>query len=88
MSQAVKDVSASYDALLELFESIENFLSRLEIYTKIPPTAAMTDILVKIMIELLSTLALSTKQVKQGRPSEFVLSLRYGILLNAMQRNL
>lgn len=74
MSQAVKDVSASYDALIDLFESIENFLNRFDIYTKIPPTAAMTDIIVKIMVELLSTLALATRQVKQGRLSEFDLA--------------
>ena len=35
---------------------------------------ALTSILVKIMVELMSTLALATKQVKQGRFSEFVLA--------------
>ena len=70
MNQAVNDVSASYDALMDLFESIESFLARLEIYTKIPPTAAMTDIVIKIMVEVLNTLALATKQVKQGRLSQ------------------
>jgi hypothetical protein len=70
MCQAVKDVSASYDALVDLFESIENFLSRLDIYTKIPLTAAMTDIIIKIIVEVLTTLALATKQVKQGRLSQ------------------
>jgi hypothetical protein len=70
--QAVKDVSASFDALVELLECIGNFLNRLDIYTKIPPTAAMTEVVVKIMVELISTLALVTKQVKQGRPSECV----------------
>ena len=30
----------------------------------------MTDIVVKILLELLSVLALSTKQIKQGRFSE------------------
>ena len=69
--QAVKDVSASYDALVDLFESIENFLSRLEIYTKIPLTPPMADIIVKIMVEVLSTLALATKQVRQGMLSRF-----------------
>jgi hypothetical protein len=70
MSQAVKDVSASYDALLDLFESVERFLSRLEIYMGIPLTPAMTDVVIKIMVEILSTLALATKQVQQGRLSE------------------
>lgn len=72
--QAVKDVSASYDALVDLFASFENFLDRLRIYTGIPPTPALTNVLVKIIVELLSTLALATKQVKQGRFSTFVLA--------------
>ena len=55
-----------------MFESIEHFLNRLDIYTKVPPTSAMTEIVVKIMVELLSTLALATKQIRQGKPSEFV----------------
>ncbi|KAI0290186.1 hypothetical protein B0F90DRAFT_1921140, partial [Multifurca ochricompacta] len=68
---AVKDINASYDALVELFESIESFLRRLDIYTKIPLTMAMTEIVVKILVELLSTLALATQQVKQGRLKKF-----------------
>ena len=72
--QAAKDVSASYDALIDLFASFENFLSRLSIYTGVPPTPALTNVLVKIITELLSTLALATKQVKQGRFSESVLA--------------
>jgi hypothetical protein len=70
--QAVKDVSASFDAHVDLLECIGNFLKRLDIYTKIPPTPAMTEVVVKIMVELISTLALATKQVKQGRPSEYL----------------
>ena len=46
------------------------FLRRLEIYTKITPTVAMTEVVVKILVELLSTLALATKQIKQGKSSE------------------
>jgi hypothetical protein len=72
VSQAFKGVSADFDALVELLESIELFLKRLDIYTKVPPTPAMTEIVVKIMVELLSTLALATKQVNQGRSSELV----------------
>jgi hypothetical protein len=64
---------ASYDALVDLLASFENFLSRLNIYAGIPPTPALTNVLVKIVVELISTLALATKQVKQGRFSEFVL---------------
>ena len=70
--QAVKGVSASYDALVDLLESIEHFLQRLDIYSKISPTLAMTEIVVKILVELLSTLALATKQIQQGRLSESI----------------
>jgi hypothetical protein len=42
---------------------LERFLKRLEIYVPIPDTPIMTDIIVKIMVELLSVLALATKQI-------------------------
>ena len=72
--QAVKDVSASYDALVDLLESMERFINRLDIYTRIPLTGNMMEMIVKIMAELISTLALVTNQVKQKRPSKFVLA--------------
>ena len=74
VSQAFKGISADFDALVDFLESIELFLKRLDIYTKVTPTPAMDEIVVKIMVELISTLALVTKQIKQGRPSEFVFS--------------
>ena len=58
--------------MVDLLEAIEHFLKRLDIYTKIPPTVAMNEMVVKILVELLSTLALAAKQVKQGKSSEFV----------------
>jgi hypothetical protein len=69
-NQAAEGVSASYDALLELFECIGSFLKRLEIYTKIALSPLMTEIIVKIMVELLSILAQAKKQIKHGRLSE------------------
>ena len=74
MSQAFKGVNADFDALIDFLESIELFLNRLDIYTKVTPTTAMNEIVVKIMVEVLSTLALVTKQIKQGRPSELAFS--------------
>ena len=62
-------MSTSYDALIDLFECLENYLGRLRVLTEIP--AAMEEILVKIMVELLGVLALATLQIKQGRLSEF-----------------
>jgi hypothetical protein len=67
--QAAKDVDASEEALADLFERIENFFKRLDSYTEVPPTNAMTDIIVKIMVEVLNIFAIATKEMKQGRAS-------------------
>jgi hypothetical protein len=48
-------------------------MSRLETYTQIPPTEAMNEVIVNILVELLSTLALTTKETKQGKLSEFLI---------------
>jgi hypothetical protein len=68
--QAAKDVRASQDTLVNIFERIENFFRRLENYTEIPPTPEMMDIIGKILVEVLSILAIATKEIKQGRTSE------------------
>jgi len=60
-----------------MFESLGNFLKRLDIYANFPPTPMMTDIIVKILVELLAVLALATKQIKLGRFSEF--AIRYTV---------
>ena len=70
--KAVKGVDASYEALAHLLELIEHFLKRLDIYSRVSPTPAMTEIVVKILVELLSILALATKQIQQGRLSESI----------------
>src|SRR5579863_8215890 len=58
-----KSVKESHDALVEAFECIEGFLRRLMIYTEIKhPTPVMTEVVIKIMAELISVLALATKQ--------------------------
>ena len=72
--QASEDVGASYDALVDIFECIENLLRRLKICFEIPLTPAMTEIMIKIMIELLSVLALATKQINEGHFSRSVLA--------------
>ena len=64
------DVRASQDTLIDVFERIENFVRRLETYAEVPPTAEMMDIIMKIMVEVLSILAIATKETKQGRTSE------------------
>jgi hypothetical protein len=72
--QAAKSVNDSHDALIGLFESIEHFLKCLGIYTKVPSTPTLDEMIIKILTELLSTLALATKELTWGHPSESVLA--------------
>jgi hypothetical protein len=69
-SQAADGVSANYDALIELFECLGNFLKRLHIYAGITLDPLMTDIVAKIMVELISILGLAKKQINRGRLSK------------------
>ena len=72
--QSAKSIISNCDALVDLLESIEHFLNRLNIYTRIPPTPAIDEIVVKVLVELISTLALVTEELKQRRSSESVLA--------------
>jgi hypothetical protein len=56
--------------LIDIFVRVESFFKRLELHTEVRPTAAMTDVIVKIMIEVLSLLAIATKEIKRGRSSK------------------
>lgn len=59
--QVARDVSASQDVVVDLFECMEFFFRRLETYIEVTLTAAMTDIITKMI---------ATKEIKQGRGSE------------------
>jgi hypothetical protein len=67
--QAVIAVRDSQGVLIELFGRIENFFKRLETYVEVPPTIGMTDIIVKIMVQVLSVLTIATREIKQSRAS-------------------
>ena len=70
ISQAVKEVHSSQETLIDIFERIENFFFRLEVYTGVPSTPEMMDMMVKIMVQVLSIVAVATKEIRQGRTSE------------------
>ncbi|KAH9073597.1 hypothetical protein EDB83DRAFT_84335 [Lactarius deliciosus] len=72
---AAKDVEAGHDALVDLFERIENFFKRLESYTSVRPTDVMTDMIIKIMIEVLNIFAIATKEMKQSRAKKYLKKL-------------
>ena len=80
-------MDAAYDPLVNMFERVENFLRRIDIYTKIELTPAMAEYVAKIMAEVLSVLAIATKQITQGRPSKPSLADENS-WLNTWQRNI
>ena len=77
----MRDVIASYEALVSLFERIQFFLQRLNRYTALPLTPEMTVLLGKIMAQVLSILALSTKAMKERRISGLLRSTSYRCLM-------
>ena len=68
--KAAQGVAASKDVLAELFDRIGWFFARLETYTEVPPTIAMTDIITEIMIEVLNIFGIATKELKRGSASK------------------
>ncbi|KAH9031723.1 hypothetical protein EDB84DRAFT_1418230 [Lactarius hengduanensis] len=69
---AARDVAASQDTLVDILGRINSFFSRLEIYTGVPLTPAMTEKMVEITIEVLNILATATKEMKESRAKKFV----------------
>ena len=65
--QTAQEVSSSYDATEELFECIACFIARLKIYAQIQRTKEMREVIIKTLAEIISVLAIATKQVKKGR---------------------
>ena len=69
--QAARDVGVSQDALIDIFDRIENFFKRLETYAEVPPTYSMLnratiDVVVQTTVEALRILAIATEEVKEG----------------------
>jgi hypothetical protein len=58
------------------------FFMRLEKYIAIRPTAAMTNVIVQIVVEVISILGIATKEIEQGRlsmPSLDILSPKFDV---------
>ncbi|KAF8263232.1 hypothetical protein EI94DRAFT_1741468 [Lactarius quietus] len=72
---AAQDVAASKDILAELFERIGCFFARLDTYTKVAPTPAMTEIITQIMVEVLIIFGVATKELRRGSAKKFLRKL-------------
>jgi hypothetical protein len=53
-----------------MFERIEAFFRRLEIYTEVAPNEGMVDTITAILVEVLNFIGITTKEMKQGRTSK------------------
>jgi hypothetical protein len=81
-------VLSSCDALADLLKSIEHFVNRLNVYTQISPTPTIDEIIVNLIVELISTLALVTGKLKRRRSREFFLAdVPWVALLSTTQSN-
>jgi hypothetical protein len=64
--QAAKNVRASQDTLFEIFERLEAFFQRLQVYTRAALDQEMVDTVTKIMVEVLNIIGIATKEIKEG----------------------
>ncbi len=69
LSQAAGDVHASYDIIADIFEYILYFFRRLELYSEVSPTDEMKNTIAKMLVEVLSILAIATEEISQCRMS-------------------
>ena len=65
-----KDVSASHDVVLEIFERMENFFKRCKVYIQSSLDTELAEILVKVVVKVMSILSIAMKEVTQSRTSE------------------
>jgi hypothetical protein len=72
---AAQGVAASKDILAELFDRIGWFFARLETYTEVTPTTAMTNIITEIMTEVVRIFGIATKKLKRGSAKKFLRKL-------------
>jgi len=75
INQAANGVITSCDALVEMLESITHLVKRLKIYAEMSlPMPAVDEIVVKLMVELISTLALVARKLEKRRSRECFLA--------------
>ena len=70
-------MKSSHDALVELFEHIESFFKRLEVYSQVSLNTEMAEVFVKIVAEVLSIISIATKEVKRKRASKLLQYIRH-----------
>jgi hypothetical protein len=87
-SQTAKDVRADQDSLFEIFNRLESFFERLEIYTEAALDQKMAETVTKIMAEVLNIIGVATKEMRQGRTSKSSVQQNFPLTERHFQRNI
>jgi hypothetical protein len=86
--QAAKALGSSHSSsqrtLAELFQRIEKFIRRLESYAKVTPTPELQEVIVNVMAEVLSVLAIATAVIARGKAGEVVFCVEVPLLAYAV----
>ena len=82
----MKDIIASYETLINLFERTQYFLQRLSRYITASLTPEMTELLANVLAQVLSVLALSTKEMKDRRISLLIYSKNFSLSDNKTEK--
>ncbi|PFH62147.1 hypothetical protein XA68_14816 [Ophiocordyceps unilateralis] len=61
------NVSATYDSIVELFEQLSDFTSRLDVYVRYPLSSSLRNKVVSILVALFDVIVLATKEIRRGR---------------------
>jgi hypothetical protein len=56
--------------LLDLFERMEGFFKRFDVYSRSFVNAELAEVLVKVVVKVLSIFSIVTKEMEQSRTSE------------------
>ena len=70
VGQAARGVSSNYDSIIEMFDRFQDFLDRLKVHLESTITPPLRAIIVEFLAQLLLTIGLKTKLVKEGRVRE------------------
>ncbi|KAL5050600.1 hypothetical protein BDW71DRAFT_203337 [Aspergillus fruticulosus] len=75
---AARGVSASYEAVQDLMQTLQDFTVRLNVYTQEAISEALSDKLSDIIVTLVEILALSSKTIRRGRLLKFTRNILLG----------
>ncbi|RCI11035.1 hypothetical protein L249_5184 [Ophiocordyceps polyrhachis-furcata BCC 54312] len=61
------NVSSTYDSIIELFQQLSDFTSRLEVYLRFALSPSLRAKVVSILVALFDVIVLTTKEIRRGR---------------------